>query len=126
MIRYILALILTLNCCILYAKPPVYVRNLLDAIALSEEINADVLVMFTASWCGACQVMKHDINTDTSGLLDDHIICYVNHDTEVDLVKEYRVKFLPDYFLLRKRKEIKRKTGYKNWKEFKQWLRADE
>lgn len=126
MIKYILAILIVFNFCVADAKPPVYVRSLLDAVALSEEIEVDVFVMFTAPWCGACQVMKNDIHKDSSGALDDHIICYVDHDKNTELVKEYRVKVLPDYFILRKNRELKRKIGYKNFKEFRQWLRENE
>lgn len=124
MIKIIAVLLIVVNIPSYGAEPhpPIYVSNMLDAIALSDDIGVDVLVIFTAGWCGACQVMKTDIVNDGSNTLANHIICYVDYDDNTSLVKEYRVKKIPDYFILRKRKEIKRRVGYKNFTDFKKWI----
>jgi thioredoxin-related protein len=101
---------------------PVYVSNLLDAVALAENNNSDILVIFTADWCVACQKMKKDIETDISETLSKHIVCYIEYDHNKDLVREYNVKKIPHYFILRKRIEIKKQTGYKNFMNFRKWL----
>jgi hypothetical protein len=38
------------------------------------------------------------------------------------MVKEYRVRIIPDYILYRDSIEIKRKVGYKNKEKFQEWL----
>lgn len=107
------------------AHPPIYTESLLDAVALSEDIKQDVLVVFTAGWCGSCQVLKADIRSSNEGVLDNHIVCYIDYDANKEMVKEYRVKRIPDCFILRKNREIKRKVGYDGWANFKQWLHKD-
>lgn len=108
----------------IYAEPPVYVDNLPDAISLSEDTGKDLFVVFGAEWCGYCVKMKKDISTDES-ILDDKIVCYIDHDDNSDLVKEYKVKMLPDYMVLRKKRELKRRTGYEGLKKLKEWLKRD-
>lgn len=111
----------------IYAEehPPIYVSNMLDAIALSDDIDHDVLLIFSASWCGACQDMKKDIINDKSGILNNHIICYIEYDENQALIKEYKVRKIPDYLIIRKRKEIKRKVGYKGFIEFSKWIKNE-
>ena len=104
---------------------PSYVSNLIDAVALAENTDSDILVIFTADWCGACQKMKKDIETDESGTLSKHIVCYIDYDNNKQLVREYNVKKIPHYFILRKRKEIKKQTGYKNFPHFRKWVKDE-
>lgn len=105
--------------------PPIYVTNILDAIALSDDINHDVLLIFSASWCGACQDMKKDITNDQSGILNNHIVCYIEYDENPAVIKEYKVRKIPDYLIIRKRKEIKRKVGYKGFTDFSKWIKNE-
>lgn len=108
-----------------YADHTVYVENLLDAIAESENTNKDVLVIFTADWCGACKVMKKDIQRHPE-VVENYVVCLIDYDTNQDLVKEYKVKTIPDYFVLKNKQEIKRRKGYGNITKFKEWLKNDE
>lgn len=105
--------------------PPVYVTNILDAIALSDDINHDILLIFSASWCGACQDMKTDIANDKSGVLNNHIICYIEYEESPAIIKEYKVRKIPDYLIIRKRKEIKRRVGYKGFVDFSKWIKNE-
>lgn len=107
------------------ASDPVVVNDLLDAIALSDESEKDVLVIFTADWCKYCGIMKNDLK-ELSKELDNKIICYVDIDKDQDLKKEYSVDLIPDYFILRKRIEINRKKGYRNKQQFIQWLNKND
>ncbi len=68
--------------------------------------------------------MKQDISK-TPKVVDDKIVCYVDYDTNTDLVKEYKVKLIPDYFILKKRIEMKRKVGYTNLGNFIMWLKDE-
>jgi len=94
--------------------------KLVDAVALSEELNKDLLVIFTASWCDYCNQMKNDLESCQE--LQSMIVCYVNIDKYPELKKEYRVTTIPDYFILKKKIEIKRQKGYRDKKEFIKWL----
>lgn len=107
------------------AEKAVFTRSLEDAVAFSEDTGKDLLVIFTADWCVNCTAMKTDIESDDK-ILDDMIVCYVDIDDRKDLKKEYRVKLIPDYLILRKKIEIKRKVGYTNKDSFIKWLRNDK
>lgn len=108
-----------------YAENPVIVYDMLDAIALSENTKKPIFIVFTAKWCSACRCIKKDIDTNPQ-LLDDFIICYIDYDTNVELVNEYKVKQIPDYFILKNRIETKRKVGYLGIEIFKKWLKHNE
>jgi thiol:disulfide interchange protein len=125
--KYIIPLLLILItlCQRVNAEPGIYVENLLDAIALSETIHKDVLVIFTADWCVFCKNMEKDI-IETPSIVNDKIVCYINMDNNPELVKEYRVKTIPDYFILRNKIELTRKVGYSNKNDLVKWLKNNE
>lgn len=109
------------------ANSPVIVENLLDAIALSESSDNDILVIFTADWCKYCQVMKKDLDDlNKEPELDNIIICYVNIDANSELKQEYKVSTIPDYMILRNKIEIKRARGYNGKSRFLQWLKKHD
>jgi thioredoxin 1 len=95
--------------------------SLEDAVIISQNTKQPILVVFTADWCKFCNVMKKDIEDNITDF-DDYIICYVNSEKRSDLAKEYRVKTIPDYFVLKNNIEIKRKVGYSNYMNLTQWL----
>ena len=92
-----------------------------DAFVLSQETGQDVLLIFTASWCDACNAMHNDLNNNLD-LLQNKIISYVDYDKRSDMVKEYKVRLIPDYMVYRNSLEIKRKVGYNSFIVFKKWL----
>ncbi len=94
--------------------------KLVDAIALSEELNKEVLVIFTANWCDYCNQMKKDLEYCQE--LEGMILCFVNIDKNPELKQEYKVRSIPDYFLLKDKIEIKRQKGYYGKKDFLKWL----
>ena len=103
------------------AKPPIFAQDINDAMLLSKDLDLDVLLVFTAEWCGTCRVMKNDINNDLM-LVEDKIICYINYDNNPDLVKEFKVKTIPDYMIYKNSIETKRNVGYKSKESFSNWL----
>lgn len=120
-----LALVLILVSSTAQAEPPIYTTSLLDAIAESESYKKEILVIFTAPWCKYCGVLKNDLDNN-SKLLEDKVVCYVDYDQNPDLVKEYKVRIIPDCFILKNRIEIKRKVGYINLRDFEKWLQKNE
>jgi thioredoxin-related protein len=98
----------------------VITTNLVDAIALSEQSNQKILVIFTANWCEYCNEMKNDLQNCQE--LQGMIVCFVNIDKYPELKQEYRVRSIPDYFILKNKMEIKRQKGYRDKKEFIRWL----
>lgn len=105
-----------------YASNVKFVDNIQDGLALSESSKIDMLVVFTAPWCTHCHRLEKDIKN--KGLDHPLIVCYINYDDHPDLVKEYQVRKIPDYFILRQNIEITRKVGYSNYLEFSQWINS--
>lgn len=118
--KYVIILILCLISGTIQAAPAIFVDSLEDAIALSENSNRDVLLLFGAEWCGACKQLQMDL-TNNSQMSDDLIICHIDIDSNKKLAKEYRVKTIPYYLLIRDKKEIKQEKGYGDSKRFIRW-----
>lgn len=110
---------------ICFAEPPVYVDNLTDALALSESTKTDLFVLFGAKWCKHCERLKDDIRANES-VLDNHIVCFIETDKNKDLAREYKVRSIPDYLILRDKVEIKRKVGYESLAKFKDWIKKED
>jgi len=125
-IVYSLILITTIFCSIGFAEnnPPVFTDNLLDAIALSESSEKDILVVFSAEWCKFCKILEKDI-VQNPAAFDNLVICYVDIDNNKDLAKIYNVGKIPDYFILHNKIETKRRVGYKNKQDLVEWLHND-
>ena len=124
------SILLTLCVCLISSaliagEPPVFVHDMLDALALSESSNKQILVVFTADWCKQCQIMKKDIS-DSPDMVEDTIVCYLDLDTNKELAKEYQIKFIPDYCILRKRIQIRRTRGYTTREKFIKWFQDDK
>lgn len=127
MIKYILSFLLLFSFSIANADDPIFVTDIVDAIALSEDTNKDILVIFTADWCKYCQIMKQDLEKDQK-IISDTIVCYIDIDNmeNKDIVRQYKVKTIPDYCILRKKIEIKRTRGYTTKDKFIKWISNDK
>jgi thiol-disulfide isomerase/thioredoxin len=116
--------ILLLSSQTLFAAPPIFVKTAEDSILLAIDTELPLLWIFTADWCGACNILKQDIHNDLT-LIENSIICYIDYDKRKDLTQEYKVKAIPDQILFHKNKEIKRRVGYnKNKTELKEWIKS--
>ena len=104
---------------------PVDLAPISDAFALAADTKKDLLIIFGANWCVYCNILKNDIKTNLN-IVEDKIVCFVDFDQNKDMVKEYRVRTIPDYMLYRDSIEIKRKVGYKNKEKFQEWLLNNE
>lgn len=122
-LQYVLIFILTVtigsNC--LAANPPIYVDNLNDAMLLSKEISKEIVVIFSAEWCGHCRQLKKDIENNSS-ILEDKIVCIIDISKEKNLSRKYKVKNIPDCRIIKNNIEIKKTIGYSGIDEFKKWL----
>lgn len=102
------------------AKPPIFVDNYTDAQQISQDLNVDILLIFSADWCKYCDVLKQDL-TNNLELLENQIILIVNYEDNAKLVKEYRVKKLPQSFKLHKGHIVKKITGYQGIQKYLEW-----
>ncbi len=118
--KYFTILLALIQFSILSNNQVIIVDHFLDAIALSEETEKPILVIFTGDNCKFCDIMKNDLSKH-SKILDGYVLCYIDY-SNTELVNEYKVKLIPDYFVLDDKIEIKRKVGYKNIEDFKIWL----
>jgi len=119
--KFIISLVLLLTSSNSFAEPSIFVHKYDDAILLSQKINKPVLLIVVADWCEYCNIMKQDIALNLN-ILDDTIVCYMDYDNNKKVIKEYKIKSVPTTIFLTDNKEISRKTGYKNIKEFSWWL----
>lgn len=113
--------ILLLSSQSILAAPSIFVDSPEDAFALSEETKLKVLLIFSADWCAYCNILKDNINGDPD-MIPDTIICFIDYDKRKDMVKQYKVKTIPDSLLYKDKKEIKRKVGFKNKQDYIDWL----
>lgn len=107
------------------ADSPIYEDNLLDALALSEDSDKEILVIFTADWCKYCNIMKNDLK-ELDNELKDKIVCFVDVDKNSYIKQEYRVGSIPDYFILKNKIETNRQKGYFGKNKFIKWLEKNE
>jgi len=120
-LTFLLILFIINNSQGLFAAPAIFVDSPEDAFALAEDTKKDLLIIFGSDYCVYCNILKNDINTNLN-IVEDKIVCFVDFDQNKDMVKEYRVRIIPDYILYRDSIEIKRKVGYKNKEKFQEWL----
>jgi thioredoxin 1 len=93
------------------ADPAIIVNSLEDAVVLSESTDYNILIVFGAKWCHYCVKSKEEVHNNISKY-ENIILLYVDVDSNKQLKKEYDIKLLPTYLLLKDREEIKRKAGY--------------
>lgn len=94
---------------------------ILVLLACSQAIAAETLMVFSASWCGACRQFKADLAKDPS-LTGDSQIVNVDVETERDTVRRYRVKAMPTFIVIEDGREVRRQVGYEGAARFKRWL----
>lgn len=121
--KKLLLLIILCSSSLGFAEDVVYVDSLVDAVALAENSKQDIVVVFTADWCKYCNKFKKEMNNND--VLKNKIVCYIDYDTNKDIIKEYMVSTIPDFMILRNKIEIKRKVGYNNKQDFIRWIQKD-
>lgn len=95
-------------------------------LSLTQRALGDDLLIFSASWCGHCQVLKADLEKDPT-IVDGYTWGYVDADQEKDLMKQYGVKSLPTIIVLDKdNNEVKRQVGYKGPQALRKFLREKD
>lgn len=100
---------------------PVFVDKLENAFIESKESEKDLLIVFSADWCGNCVIFKKYIMEDSS-ILSNMVVCFVDFDSNDSIVKEYKVKKIPDFRYYKDSAEIGKKIGYSNRQEFDKWI----
>lgn len=101
-----------------------YVTDLDLALKLSKETKQNVVLIFSASWCGYCNNLKRDLS-DIKGF-ENKIICIVDSDANKKLSRQFKVKSLPTSVMIDiDGEEFARIVGYdKN--SYETWLKSDK
>jgi len=97
------------------AADPVFTNNYEEAI---ENKKSSVLVVFGSDWCGNCIKLKDEIDQIN---LEDYVVCIVDVEKRKDLGKEYKVRSYPTSIIMKNKKEVSRKIGYKK-SDFERWI----
>lgn len=74
------------------------------------------VLYFTADWCNPCQRTKpiaEDLKRD--GIIDFQ---FIDADSQLELVKQFQIKSVPTYILIRNGQEVKRMNGAKTKQDF--------
>ena len=95
-----------------------------DSLKLAKEQNKKVFVLFTADYCSWCEKQKEVLQEGKVLIkLKSYVICFVDTQKRKDLAEKFKVKTIPNYFILDQKGEVlKKHVGYKNAKDFSDWL----
>jgi thioredoxin-related protein len=96
--KYILTLLIfifVINNHNVFANQSIYIDDILIAKQYAEENDKKLLMIFTADWCKYCEPLKNAIENNIERINKKYVVCYINFDTNKDLVKKYRVGSIP-------------------------------
>lgn len=96
----------------LYARPPIFFENYKEALKVSHDLDQQLVIVFSADWCGYCVKLKKAISNNLDKF-EDTTICIVDVDKHPDIAAKYKVSKIPDTIFLDKNgKQLDRKAGY--------------
>ena len=78
------------------------------------------VLYFTADWCNPCQRTKpvaEELNSE--GVIRFQ---FIDVDTEMELVKRFKIKSVPTFILIEDGKEVGRMNGAKNKDQFLEFI----
>lgn len=95
-----------------------------EALAAAKKDNKHVFLYFGATWCPPCKVMKQVFKDDeVKKKLDKMPYVMIDIDENKQLMKQYGVKSIPDYMILKPDgKVLKRAKGSMGKEKFSGWL----
>jgi hypothetical protein len=90
----------------------------------------EMLLAFTAEWCGPCQQFKRDYMADKE-LTAGYEVEIIDGDRAKEMAKDFEVKSYPTFIVvkvakngvLKKDNVVKRQAGYTSAEKFKDWLK---
>jgi thiol-disulfide isomerase/thioredoxin len=124
--KYLHLILLVLNIGVAHAELPAsWSTNLTAALAEGGLKKQPLLVWFTASWCGPCQLMARTTLTNEAVV---RVLSTISHlaldiDDHRDLAAQHNIEAVPTFVMLSGGgDEVVRTTGCQPAEEFLQWL----
>lgn len=88
-------------------------ESLTDAIAISEDTQQPILLIFGSENCRFCQNLKNDIlNKNLDSVVDRYLICYIDIDKKPEIKNEYNIRTIPDIRIIKNKVQISKIIGY--------------
>jgi thioredoxin 1 len=78
---------------------------------------------FTADWCNPCQRTKPFAE---ELILEGANIKFIDADSEIEMVKNFKIMSVPTYIVLKDGQEIYRATGAKTKEQLKELLQHEQ
>ncbi len=88
--------------------------------------NKDVLLYFTATWCGPCKLMKSDVlpQPEVSDLIKSkYVAVYIDIDKRPEDARKFGINSVPAFVITRKGEELSRRKGFQMQQGFIEWLK---
>jgi len=114
-----------LMCAVLFTAPK-SADSYEKALEVAEKKNKNVLLYFTADWCGWCKKMEKDTfsKREVKRALKNYVIYVVDTDEEKELKSKYGVRGIPAFRIVtHKEKVLKSSSGYQEPKKFLNFLK---
>ncbi len=78
------------------------------------------VLYFTADWCNPCQRTKPIAEQlHSEGIINFE---FIDADSEIDMIKQFSIKAVPTYILIKDGKEVKRMNGAKTREQFLEFI----
>lgn len=92
-------------------------------------LAGEVVLAFTAEWCGPCKQFKSDV-AENPELVAGYDLDIVDVDQAKEMTKDFGVKLYPTFFVVKVEEDgalkvaniVKKQEGYDGAKKFKKWL----
>lgn len=89
----------------------------------------EVLLAFTAEWCGPCQQFKKDLADDPK-LAEGYEVDIVDAEVVSEMARDFGVKTYPTFYVVKVADDgvlkvsnvVKKQEGYTGARKFKKWL----
>ena len=117
-------IIVTLGFSFVYqADEIIWIRNLNEALNLSESQNKDVVIYFGADWCAPCKITESNALSESKfvNFSNDYIMLKIYDDYTAgetdkrnyfkDVKKRFKINSIPMFVILRNGKELDRFEG---------------
>ena len=97
-------------------------RTFLVSVCLGASLaRAEILMVFSADWCGNCVKFKQDLERDPFAL-EPYVVEVLDFDDDKESAKQLKVTRIPTFIIYDdEHREVTRKVGYANISELKAW-----